>query len=196
MSGDAEQPLRELLALRDWDGATAAVLRLYGPEIIGWLTDAFRNQADAQDAFSRTAEQLWRSCARFDGRCSLRTWLYMLARHAVHYVRNQAKFRHEQLVSEVPSAVHVATHVWNTTRRAAAHNANVYAEIRMALDEDDRLLLVLRVDRGLTWRDIAHVTLGELARADEIEQKSGALRKQFERVKAQLRELAATKIQE
>lgn len=195
MSVDAEQPLRELLALRDWDGATAAVLRLYGPEIIGWLTDALRNQADAQDAFSRTAEQLWRSCARFDGRCSLRTWLYMLARHAVHFIRNQAKFRNEQLVSNVPSAIHAATHVWNTTRRDAAYNANVYAEIRAALDEDERLLLVLRVDRGLTWRDIAHVMLGELAHTDEIEQKAGALRKQFERVKTHLRELAAAKIQ-
>jgi RNA polymerase sigma-70 factor, ECF subfamily len=191
---DPEVAIRQLLAHQDWNGATDAVLRMYGSEIIGWLSDALRNDADAHDAFSRTAEQLWRSLQSFDGRCSMRTWMYLLARHAVHYIRNQAKFRREQLVSHVPSVAHAVTHIWNTTRRAAVHHTNVYAEIREQLDEDDRLLLVLRVDRNLTWRDIAHVIVGEDATTEQLEQKAATLRKQFERVKVLLRDMAAAKI--
>ena len=83
------------------------------------------------------------------------------------------------------------THVWNTTRANAVREQNVYAEIRKQLDPDDQTLLVLRVDRDLAWRDIAIVMLGEAAVDAEVTKKAAALRKQFERVKERLRELAA-----
>jgi RNA polymerase sigma-70 factor (ECF subfamily) len=88
------------------------------------------------------------------------------------------------------------TYVTNTTRRGEHRAWNVYAEIRRELDDDDQILLVLRVDRNLAWRDIAIVLLGESARFDEIARKAATLRKQFERVKDRLRSLAAEKLRE
>lgn len=56
--------------------------------------------------------------------------------------------------------------------------------IRRCLDVDeDRALLILRVDRRMSWRDVAHV----LAPAGDVARASQRLRKQFERVKDKLR---------
>jgi RNA polymerase sigma-70 factor (ECF subfamily) len=189
---DAE--LREIVAAGDIDRATDLAIRTYGPELIGWLSSIFPSEADAYDAFSTMSEDLWRSLPRFDGRCSVRTWCYMLARHAAFHVRARPRNVHETLRSHIPSLLGAVTHVWNTARGTEQEVQNVYAEIRRQLPDEDQTLLVLRVDRNLAWRDVAIVLLGETANADEVTRKAATLRKQFERVKERLRELAAERL--
>jgi len=189
---DAE--LRAMVAAGEIDRATEETIRIYGPELVSWLCSILPNEADGYDAFSRASEELWRSFRRFDGRCSIRTWCYMLARHAAFRVRAQPRQHREVLLSHVPSVLGAVTHVWNTTRAGEQQAQNVYAEIRSQLDDDDQTLLVLRVDRDLAWRDIAIVMLGEDSDPDAVTRKAATLRKQFERVKERLRELAAEKL--
>jgi RNA polymerase sigma-70 factor, ECF subfamily len=186
---DAE--LRALVTTGAFEQATEQTIRAYGPELVSWLCAVLPGEADAHDAFSWLSLELWKSLARYDGRCSLRTWCYMLARQAAARLRGRASWRREVLVSEIPSVAHAVTHVWSTTKHGAQRARDVYAQIRSELAEEDQLLLVLRVDRNLVWRDIAVVLLGEAASADELARKAAALRKQFERVKERLRELAA-----
>src|SRR4029078_4812484 len=76
---DAE--LRGLITRGEHERATEEALRSYGPELIGWVFSIPPRNADAHDAFSRMSEELWKSLGRFDGRCAVRTWCYMLARH-------------------------------------------------------------------------------------------------------------------
>jgi RNA polymerase sigma-70 factor (ECF subfamily) len=191
-----DSEIRALVARGEIDRATERALRVYGPELIGWLSAILASESDAYDAFSRLSEKLWKSLRGFDGRCSVRTWCYMLARQAASTVRAQPFRRHEALVTSVPSVVHAVTRVWNTTRRDELLADDVYAQIRRELDEDDQALLVLRVDRDLAWHDIALVMLGEGAGDDELARKAAALRKQFERIKQQLRGLAAERLRE
>ena len=191
-----EVQLRALIDRGDFDQATERTIRIYGPELIGWLCSILPVEADAHDAFSRMSEELWRSFQRFDGRCSVRTWCYMLARFAAAYVRARPRHQREVLVSQVPSLVGAVAAVWNTTRRGEQHAENVYAEIRSQLDDSEQTLLVLRVDRNLSWRDIAIVLLGETADATAIARKAASLRKQFERVKQRLRALAADRLRD
>jgi len=185
-----ETELRALIEAGDIDGATTLALEAYGSELVGWLTSTL-GEADAHDAFSILGEELWKSLPRFDGRCSLRTWCYMLARAATSRVRGKPARKHEQLVSQIPSVAHAVTKVWSTTVRAAARERDVYARIRDELDDEDRTLLVLRVDKDLAWREIAIVLLGAEPDEDEVTRKAASLRKQFERVKERLKELAA-----
>lgn len=186
--------VREALERGDVDGATELALRTYGGELIGWLWSMLPRESDAHDAFSRLSEQLWKSLPRFDGRCSVRTWCYMLARQAASRVHGEPRHSHEMLVTSVPTVAQAVTHVWNTTRINAQREQDVYAQIRRELAEEDQQLLVLRVDRDLAWRDIALVMLGQDASDDELVRKTAALRKQFERVKEQLRALAAERL--
>jgi len=188
--------VRALIDAGEIDRATAETLRTYGPELIGWLCSILPNEADAHEAFSWMSEELWKSLVRWDSRCSMRTWCYMIARHATVRIRTQPRRQHEVLVSQVPSIAHAVTHVWNTSRANAVRVQDVYVEIRRTLDDDDQTLLVLRVDRSLAWRDIALVLLGEGASGPDISTKAASLRKQFERVKERLRTLAAQKLRE
>jgi RNA polymerase sigma-70 factor, ECF subfamily len=194
-SGDPrEAELRELIARGEHEHATEEALRSYGPELIGWLCSMLPTTADAHDAFSRMSEELWKSLGRFDGRCAVRTWCYMLARHAAARIRGRSGKRREVLVSQIPSLQQAVTRIWTTSQQDAKRTRDVYAEIRTELDEEDQTLLVLRVDRNLAWRDIAQVLLGEQARPSELARKSSALRKQFERVKERLRDLASRRL--
>lgn len=187
---DREAALRALIASGDFARATEATLEVYGPELIGWLRSILASEADAHDVFSRASEALWQSLPRYAGRCSLRTWCYMLARHAVAQLRARPERARELLVSQIPSVAHAATRIWNSTRREEQRVADVFAALRSELADDDQQLLALRVDRDLSWREIAEILLGEHATDDEVERKAAAVRKQFERIKSKLRELA------
>ena len=191
---DAE--LRAAIARGEFERATEDALRAYGPELVGWLCSMLPSTADAHEAFSRMSEELWKSLPRFDGRCSLRTWCYMLARHAAGRVRGRSGRRREVLVSQIPSLGHTVTRIWNSSQQNAQRVQDAYAEIRTLLDEEDQTLLALRVDRNLAWRDIAQVMLGEDAAEAALTRKAAALRKQFERVKQQLRGLAARRLRD
>jgi RNA polymerase sigma-70 factor (ECF subfamily) len=193
---ELDRELRVMIADREIERATELAIRSYGPELAGWLRSIISSDADAQDAFSRMSEELWRSLQRFDGRCSIRTWCYMLARHAAAHVRSRPRNEREVLVSHVPSVLGAVTHVWNTTKQGAQQAADVYAAIRAQLDDEEQTLLVLRVDKNLSWKEIAQVLLGEDAADDDVGRKAATLRKQFERVKERLRELAAEKLRD
>jgi RNA polymerase sigma-70 factor, ECF subfamily len=65
------------------------------------------------------------------------------------------------------------------------------AALREQLDEEDRTILILRVDRKLAWQDIARVLAEEDISGSEATKRSAALRKRFERIKERLRKLAA-----
>ena len=191
---ELEAEVLATIASRAYGPATERLLRAYGPELIGWLCSILPSVADAHDAFSRMSEELWKSLRRFDGRCAVRTWCYMLARHAAARIRGRSGKRREVLVSQIPSLQQAVTRIWTTSSQEAKRTRDVYAEIRTELDEEDQTLLVLRVDRNLAWRDIAQVILGEDARPAELTRKATALRKQFERVKDRLRDLAARRL--
>lgn len=182
---------RALIERGELERATERVLRSYGAELTRYLHAILPSETDAQEAFSRMSEDLWKSLMRFDGRCSIRTWCYMLARHAASYVRRHPGADREFLVSRIPSIQHAMTDIWSSSVVQAARNREVYAEIRNALEDDDQTLLALRVDRDLSWREIALVVLGESAAEEDLGKKATALRKQFERVKDRLRQLAA-----
>ncbi|HET9992324.1 MAG TPA: sigma-70 family RNA polymerase sigma factor [Kofleriaceae bacterium] len=185
---------RALIERNEIERATERVLRAYGGELARWLRSILPSEADAQDAFSRMSEELWKSLPRFDGRCAVRTWCYMLARHAASRVRSHPSKDRELLVSQIPSIQHAMTNAWSNSMVEAKRVRDVYAEIRATLEDEDQTLLALRVDRDLSWREIALVLLGEDAASDEIDKKAASLRKQFERVKERLKQLAADRV--
>ena len=79
---DAEARIRSAWEAGNLAAATTEALRLYGPEVLGFLVAVHREESAAEEAFSIFAERLWRGIARFGWKSSARTWLYVLARNA------------------------------------------------------------------------------------------------------------------
>ena len=65
-----------------------------------------------------------------------------------------------------------------------------FALIRDALPEDDRMLLVLRVDRAMSWRQVAQVLAGADAAPADVARAEVRLRKRFQLLKEEIRERA------
>lgn len=72
----------------------------FGPAI-SRLARAYEAEADArQDLVQDIHLALWRSLAGFDGRCSLRTWVYRVAHNtAAHHIARRRRGRREHLAT-------------------------------------------------------------------------------------------------
>jgi RNA polymerase sigma-70 factor, ECF subfamily len=178
----------------DQDGAATLTLRLYGPEIFGFLLALHRREEDANDVFSIWSERLWRTLGSFEWQCSLRTWAYVLARSASARHRRTAAKRAQQegplsacaAVSEIEAQVRTETLSYLRTERQSE-----IARLRESLTPEDQALVILRIDRGLAFSDLARIFLEEESgdaapTADALARESARLRKRFQLVKQRL----------
>ena len=186
-SPDAETSIRAQLEGGDLRGAATETITVYGPELYGFLRGTARNDDLADEAFAQVGEDLWRGLARFRWDSSLRSWCYALARNSLHRLRRDPRrspARHVDLSDADISAI--AERVRTVTAAFAKSEVkDELAVLRGQLDPDDRELLLLRLDRQMSWKEIARI-FGD----DDITTRAAALRKRFERAKERLRVLA------
>lgn len=188
METDAS-PLEVAIAERrvagDLTGAATVGIRSYGPEILGYLSAVLNNDADAADAFSAFCEDLWRGIASFRGEASFKTWAYKLAWHAA-LRQHRDPYRRRGRALATSEAEAIAAEVREVTAPYLKTDAkSEVARIRATLTPEEQTLLVLRIDRGLSWSEIAVVFEGESTEA--------ALRKRFERLKEKVRREAVAR---
>jgi RNA polymerase sigma-70 factor (ECF subfamily) len=191
--GEPDDAVAGLCARGEIDAATEAALRAYGAEVYGYLIALHAAEADAEDAFALFAEDVWRGLAGFRWGCSLRTWLYSLARHAAarraraveRHVAGRAAVGVTTLASKIAAEQRSAGSVLRSERRSRI------AELRATLPEEDQTLIILRVDRGLSFSELARVMSegNELDEA-ELEREAARLRKRFQLAKERLLGLA------
>ena len=174
----------------DYGRAASEAVRGYGPEVFGLVASLHADADEAADVFSDATEALFRSLPTFAWGCSLRTWFYTLARNASHRTRRDAGRRGRRVrraaddsLDAVVAAVRTETVEYLRTATRTRFQA-----LRDALPEEDRLLLVLRVDRGLSWTELAHVLGGGELDAAAAAREAARLRKRFQRVKDDLAE--------
>lgn len=182
-----DQRVRDSLADGDAAGAVTIVIDTLGGELLGYLWLAARSWGDGDELFSLLAERLWRGLPGFRFDCSLRTWCYVIARNIVRTAGSRARRDHERMpLANAPELLERVEAIRTSTRAQVDRAAFARLELlREALDEDDRTLLLLRVDRRMAWRDIAAVFASD---GEDVDQLAARLRKRFERVKERLRE--------
>jgi RNA polymerase sigma-70 factor (ECF subfamily) len=193
-SREGEAAIRQAFDEGKPDVAATATFDLYASEILSFLFARFRSDADAQEAFSVFAEDFWVGLPKFAWRSSMRTWAYMLARNAAaRYASAPQRRAARNLTLSVPDGL---TQMIERVRSITQlHQQTVVKDrvraLRERLEPDDQMLLVLRVDRGLAWRDLAIAMTGDADLDDEaIEREAARLRKAFERVKGDLKRMA------
>jgi RNA polymerase sigma-70 factor, ECF subfamily len=191
-----ESDVKSRCDAKDWAGAATAILRGYGPEVFGLLVVVHRSEAAANDAFSELAEAVWRSLPSFGWQSTARTWVYAIARN-VSRTRKRDAARHdrrapragESALEGVALKVRTETAAFLRTEKRTRLQA-----LRDSLPQVDRMLLVLRIDRGLSWNELARVLHEgeEDAELDDasVAREAARLRKRFQLVKDKLREMA------
>jgi len=185
-NADPEASIRERLSAADARGAAEIAVRAYGPSIYGYVAAVVRDEAGAGDVFSAFCEDLWRGIASFRGDSSFKTWAYRLAWHAsLRWLRDPYRRRGARLATD--DAERLAHEVRSTTAlhlKAAARD--VLADVRATLAPEEQALLTLRIDRDLSWSEIASI-LGDGAASEPT------LRKRFERLKEKIRREAVAR---
>lgn len=190
-----DQQIRAACDAAAFERAASLVIEHYGPELLGFLLGHLRDREAASEVFAEFSAAFWVALPRFEWRCSVRTWAYKLlrrtaARHREH-ARRRAQLQPLAQLSQLSQAVervHTATLAYQRT-----DVKDRFQELRTELPEEDRMLLVLRVDRGLSWLELAEITLTDDLAPDETRLKTEAarLRKRFQLVKVRLRALLA-----
>jgi RNA polymerase sigma-70 factor (ECF subfamily) len=190
MSGsELEVRIRDLRASGDLRAAAATAVSGYGPEVLGFLDTVLRDHEAAREVFSQACDDLWRGLPSFEGRSSMRTWFYVLARHAAS--RRRRVFRRERRcgpLSEVADGLAAHSRAATPWYLGTTARRGVRA-IRDALPDSDRALLVLRVDRQLSWLDIALIFAPKVDGTAHT-RVAARLRKRFQSIKADIRERA------
>ena len=186
-----EAQIRARFDAHDFGAAATTAIRGYGPELYGFLIGLASDEQVAGEAFAMFCAELWRDLPRFRWESSFRTWAYTLARHQLYRAsRERGKRRRELTPSEAPEVAALVAEVRTTTQQhLRTETKDAFSELRAQLEPDDQILLVLRVDKDMEWRDVARVLGGDKPAA-ALERDAAALRKRFERVKQRLRALA------
>jgi RNA polymerase sigma-70 factor (ECF subfamily) len=171
-----------IAASRFAEAATEA-LRGFGPELLGYLIGTCGNDDLGHDAFAELCERMWKGLPQFRGECSFRAWCYRIARSVCLDQKKRAhRHRERPALSHEISAV--AMNVASTRPTyLRSEIRDRFADVRAALDDDEQALLVLRLDRNLSWPEIAAI-FAEGAPIDPA-----TLRKRFERIKRRLRDV-------
>jgi RNA polymerase sigma-70 factor (ECF subfamily) len=186
--GDHEALEAQLASLLDQgrlSDAAAASIRGYGPQILGYLASILRDDGLADEAFSRFAEDLWKGIAGFRRESSFRTWAYRVAWSAARDIQTEA-FRRRGRRLETAEISQIVAEVRTSSAAWLKEDARDKLDrLRKSLSPEDQTLLILRINRELSWKEVAQVLSTAEAPIDEA-----TLRKRFERVKTRLRKLA------
>ncbi|MBC7975307.1 MAG: sigma-70 family RNA polymerase sigma factor [Myxococcales bacterium] len=181
-----ERDIRALCAAAAYPEATTSALQLYGVELLSFLRALANNHDLASEAFAELGEDVWKGLPRFRWEASLRSWLYSLARNALSQLRRDPRRRVDRNLplSIAPEMAAVVRTVTLQIQRTEVKDE--FRILREQLDPEEHEILLLRLDRGLAWKDIARILGG----TENLESRAAALRKRFERAKERLKKLA------
>jgi RNA polymerase sigma-70 factor, ECF subfamily len=191
---DIELSIQTAIEAKDFPAAATRALEAYGREIGTFLFARLRHVDDCEDVFSIFVEDFWKSLPTFGFRCSMRVWMYKLARNAGIRYRQAAYRKRERMTHALGDSLSALIDRARTDtalhlRTTAKNKARAF---RAQLQPDEQLLLTLHIDRGLPFRDVALVMSpgGEGLEPQALERAAARLRKRFERIKLELRSMA------
>ncbi len=190
---ELESRIRAAFDAEDYQRAVSQAIEGYGPELLGFLVNLLQDHGRASEAFSQACEDMLVGIRTFQWRSQFRTWAFAVTRRAYQRVlRRERRWDFRQL-SEVTEPHVLADKVRTATFPYLRTDVKSgLSLLREQLTPTEQTLLILRVDRKLSWRDVALVMAdpeGELDDSD-LTRLAASCRKQFERTKQRLRTLA------
>ena len=178
---DVEERIRAAFDAGDLREAATICLTQYGPELMGYIYATMRNELAADDVWSVFCEDLWSGIDGFRWESRFQTWVYTLARNACNrYFRDPYKRRGRRFNTGEIS--HVVEHIrTNTKPYLKTEVKSEVRKLRERLTPDEQTLLILRLDRKMSWQDVAMILS-----SPEDQVSVAACRKRFQRIKQRL----------
>jgi RNA polymerase sigma-70 factor (ECF subfamily) len=175
---EAESRIVAMLDGGEVDAATTEAIRVLGRPVLLYLMKLLHDHDSAQEVFARACEKLWKGIADFRRGSTVSTWFHRIAWNAAQDYRKEARHHRERRL-ESGEIARVVEEVRTTTAHFLQTEArDRFAELRASLDDNERSLLVLRVERDLSWTEIA----------DVMDLDAPTLRKRFQRLKDRIRD--------
>jgi eukaryotic-like serine/threonine-protein kinase len=188
-----EAAIRRAFDAGDLASAATLGLRQVGPEVLRYLTGHLGDPDRAAEAFADFSGRVWSNLPDFAWRSSFRTWAYVLARRAaadLQRAQGRRERREQPLTDSLLAAVAEQIRI-ETLPLLRTEGQNAMARLRAELPHEDKMLFILYVERGLSWRDIARVFLAaDASDTAEVERESARLRKRYQLVRERLRKRA------
>jgi RNA polymerase sigma-70 factor, ECF subfamily len=161
--------VRSLIRKGEPQAAARQALYAYGPELFGFLIGVLDDVELARHVYADFGQRVGTEIEAFRWRCTLRTWLYSLARRELRDRRLRRRRAPVALRSVSDPAVSLSV-----SRRRPELTSAISA-IRRALTEEDREILILHVDRRFEWEELATTGLDEDASRSELASESRRL---------------------
>jgi RNA polymerase sigma-70 factor (ECF subfamily) len=160
-TADSERDLMRRIRSGD-KAACAECIELHSPGIYALALRLMRNPAEAEDIVQETFLSAFRGIAQFDGRSTLRTWLYRIAYTAamMRLRRKEPESIQVEEASEPEGGAPVPKQLfdWCCLPEADMEKAEVRAELERAigdLPEILRSVFVMREMEGLSTEETA-----------------------------------------
>lgn len=182
---ETERAIAAHLRAGELERVAVLTLEAYADELLGFLFGVLRDETSAREVFSIFAEDLWQGLPRLELKSSMRAWCYALARNAARRYLERDVRKQRRMVPLSAAAVisRVVAEVRTATAPAALTHVQQQIEaLRARLSNEERELLTLRVDRGLSFREIAEA-LGDDC---DVERALLRHRKRFQLIKQKL----------
>lgn len=192
---ELESKLEQLWLSGDFKATATLALGSYGPEIYSFLVAVHASAADADEVFSLFSEAFWKALPTFARGSTFRTFGYAIARRLSYRYRRDAarqKKRFSPMESSVISRLAHESRL-DTARVELTETRSRLLALRASLPSEDQELLMLRIDRRLTWDELAqvlHADDSEPLSAEKLKRETARLRKRFQLLKDRLREMA------
>lgn len=186
-----EATIKHACQAGDINTAVTVALQGYDNEIRSFLVARLDVKADADEVLSMFHRDVLRGIEKFAWRSMFRTWAYKVARNAMYRFEAQRGSKGRLVpISDNP-------HIENPSPRAKTAPwqkttvKDVFRQVRGELAPEEQDILILRVDRAMSWNDVARAL--QDSEADELEgealhRRTNSLKKQFERIQDTLRE--------
>jgi RNA polymerase sigma-70 factor (ECF subfamily) len=177
--------VRQLIAAGRQREATDLMLTRLSPELRPFLHRLLGDASLVDEALSNTCEHLWQRLAQFRWEYSLRSWSYIFARREA----SRCRAARSRMVAP-PTMLSAADGrtVYATPSAGRSTSApNLLHLLHASISDDDRDLLVLRVERGLSWREVAAAFLeDDEPSAEAIQRESARLRQRYRAIRVRL----------
>ena len=184
---DHDAKIRALCEAGHHHAAATSLLEIQGPDVYSFLAALLRSDTKADDVFSQFCEDLWRGLPSFQWKCTSRAWVFTLARNAAFSYTARADHRRERNlplsgIREVEERIRTETAPYRKTVIKDRFRA-----LRERLDQEDQIILILRVDKKLSWAEVSQVLADDQEDGQALQKRSARIRKRFQLIKDKLR---------